>query len=52
LEIILSTKLKNISMMTDIPKMQAEAKQRHQKILAMIDGFSDSTSSTGASMVW
>jgi hypothetical protein len=38
-------------MMTDISKMQAEAKQRHQEVLAMIDGLSDSASSAGVSTV-
>jgi hypothetical protein len=39
-------------MMTDISKMWAEAKKRHQEVLSMIDGLSDSASSAGASMVW
>jgi hypothetical protein len=38
--------------MTDISKMQAEAKQRHQEVLAMINGLTDTASSDRASTVW
>jgi hypothetical protein len=37
--------------MNDISKMEVVAKQRHQEVLAIIDGLSDSTSSARASMV-
>ncbi|KAF7368572.1 hypothetical protein MVEN_00180600 [Mycena venus] len=43
--------LKNTGIMTDVSKMQTEAKQRHQEVLAMIDGLSDSASSGRASLM-
>jgi hypothetical protein len=51
LQTILSTKLKNTGIMTNVSKMQAEAKQRHQEVLDMINGLSDTASSDRASMV-
>ncbi|KAF8139585.1 hypothetical protein K438DRAFT_1946675 [Mycena galopus ATCC 62051] len=41
--------LKNTSIMTDVCTMQAEAKQRHQEVLGMINGLSDTASSDRAS---
>jgi hypothetical protein len=38
--------------MTDISKMQVEAKQRYQEALDMINGLSDTASSDRTSMVW
>jgi hypothetical protein len=38
--------------MSDISKMQAEAKQRHWEVLGMINGLSDTASSDKASTVW
>jgi hypothetical protein len=38
-------------MMMDISEMQAEAKQRHQEVLAMINELSDTASSGRASTV-
>jgi hypothetical protein len=49
--IILSTKLKNMGIIADVSKMQEEAEQRHQEVLGMINGLSDTTSSDRASMV-
>ncbi|KAF8141024.1 hypothetical protein K438DRAFT_2115246 [Mycena galopus ATCC 62051] len=43
--------LRNSGIMTDISKMRAEAKQRHQEVLVMINGLSDTASSDGASML-
>jgi hypothetical protein len=52
LQIILSPKLKNTSIMSDVSKMQAEAKQRQQEVIGMINELSDTASSDRASMVW
>jgi hypothetical protein len=52
LQIILSTKLKNTGIITEVSRMQAEAKQRYQEVIAMISGLSDTTSSDTASTVW
>jgi hypothetical protein len=38
--------------MTDISEMQQETKQRHQEVLGMINGLSDTASSDKASTVW
>ncbi|KAF7359968.1 ATPase-AAA-core domain-containing protein [Mycena venus] len=43
--------LKNTGLIADISKMQAEAEQRHQEVLGMINGLSDTTSSDRASMI-
>jgi hypothetical protein len=40
-----------MDIMSDISKMQVVAKQRHQEVLAMIDGLSDSASLARASTV-
>ncbi|KAF7334985.1 ATPase-AAA-core domain-containing protein [Mycena venus] len=44
-------RLQSTSIMTNVSKMQAEAKQRHQEVLDMINGLSDTTSSDRASMM-
>jgi hypothetical protein len=38
--------------MANVSKIQAEAKQRHQEVLDMINELSDTASSDGASTVW
>jgi hypothetical protein len=38
--------------MTDISKMQVAAKQRHQEVVDMINGLSDTANSDRASIVW
>ncbi|KAJ7026084.1 hypothetical protein C8F04DRAFT_1045957 [Mycena alexandri] len=38
-------RLTNTGIMTNVSKMEADAKQRHQEVLDMIDGLSDSASS-------
>ncbi|KAJ7339154.1 P-loop containing nucleoside triphosphate hydrolase protein [Mycena albidolilacea] len=43
--------LNNTGMMTSVSKMQQETKQRHQEVLAMIDGLSDTASSDRESMI-
>ncbi|KAJ7307712.1 hypothetical protein DFH08DRAFT_1051622 [Mycena albidolilacea] len=43
--------LKNMGVLSDISKNEMVVKQRHQEVLAMIDGLSDSTSSARASMM-
>jgi hypothetical protein len=45
-------KLTNTGIMTDISKMQVEAKQRYQEVLDMINRLSDTASSDRASTVW
>ncbi|KAF7333339.1 ATPase-AAA-core domain-containing protein [Mycena venus] len=44
-------RLKNTGIMADVSKMQAEAEQRHQEVLDMINGLSDTASSDRASMM-
>ncbi|KAF7359950.1 hypothetical protein MVEN_00721800 [Mycena venus] len=44
-------KLKNTGIMADVSKMQAEAEQRHQEVLSMINGLFDAASSDRASMM-
>ncbi|KAF7359943.1 CTLH domain-containing protein [Mycena venus] len=43
--------LKNTGIMADVSKMQAEAEQRHQEVLSMINGLFDAASSDRASMI-
>ncbi|KAJ6574506.1 hypothetical protein B0H19DRAFT_1063459 [Mycena capillaripes] len=43
--------LKNTSIMSNVSKMQAEAKQRHQEVIGMINELSDTRSSDRASMM-
>ncbi|KAF8181169.1 hypothetical protein K438DRAFT_1725277, partial [Mycena galopus ATCC 62051] len=44
-------RLKNTSIITDVSRMQAEAKQSHQEVLGMTNGLSDMASSDRASMM-
>ena len=44
-------KIKTVSIMTGIRKMQQDAQERHQEVLKMIQGLSDTTSSDRASSV-
>jgi hypothetical protein len=51
-QLILFTKIKNTNTLNNVSKMQAEAEQRHQEVLGMINELSDTTSSDRASTVW